>query len=180
MKRTLILLALAAGMGIGASAPVLAQRTIIAVAEDFAVVCGLAMTDVDAAAKQAERMGFGQIVKAEPNNASTAVAVNGPRGNFVFTLLTFSDMSHLTCTHTVLAALTIADIEEVAMRFRQVRGVGTLEGGVGSPAGPINPHNMIFGTYKRPGNDPVITLNTLTTAQLSNIAVSVIRLTSKN
>jgi hypothetical protein len=138
------------------------------------------MTDVEAAAKQAERMGFGQIVKSEPNKVSTAIALNGSRGNFVFTLQTFSDMSHLTCTHTVLATLTIADIGEVAARFQQVKGIGTLEGGAGAPVGPINPHNLIFGTYKRAGNDPVITLNTLSTAQLSNIAVSVIRLTSKN
>lgn len=177
MNRLFALFVLAMGVGV---APALAQRTIIAIAEDFATVCGGGMTDVEAAAKEAVRLGYGQIERSNVNKVSRAISINGPRGGFVFTDQVFTDMTNFTCTHTIMGTLTVSDIEALAARFSKVRGVGPLEGGAGSPDAGGNVRSMIFGTYKRPGNDPQVTVNSLSTPQFSNISVTVVRLTPKN
>jgi hypothetical protein len=131
-------------------------------------ICGTAILRPEDAREAALLRGYSGVFGGRVNTVMQSSGGGGSDGSFVITETQFSDAVSIQCTFTAMTPLAADEVRILKTIVERMDGIGPMEGDVGQPKEAAGTATL-FGTYKRPGNDPAIHLHVFSTERFATI-----------
>jgi hypothetical protein len=140
--------------------------------EEAVAVCAASIMRPLTFPEMAKGTGYGLAAAIEISATQKAQSFSKGERSVSINELTFSDASTKSCLMTLTDPFSLDDVKALKTRIEADPDIGKLDGEAGSPKAPGMAMNMHFGTFKRPGANPIITVNVFATDRITTITFS--------
>jgi hypothetical protein len=140
--------------------------------EEVVAVCAASIMRPNTFQEMVSGTGYGLAAAIDVSATQKAQSFSKGDRSVNINELTFSDASTKSCLVTLTDPFTLDDVNALKTRIEADPDIGKLDGEPGSPEAPGMAMRMHFGSFKRPGTNPIITVNVFATDRVTTITFS--------